>query len=198
MPTPPVVVLTDAFGVPYDGTLIEAIEGTIYPAVLDVTDPDHPGAFVPDSAFAITGPDADQFYVVDTQLIFVYEPDYENPIDQGADNTYEISVRVTDGDGDFTDKDIVITITDDPNDNNVGGEPPQFVSDPFAMVPENTGDVVYTAQVDNSDPGNAEDVTFAIVDGPDAGLFSIDPVTGDVFFNDSPDFEHPADAGGDN
>ncbi len=79
-------------------------------------------------------------------------------------------------------------------DNNA----PQFVSDPFAVVPENTGDVAYTAQVDNSGPGNAEDVTFAIVDGPDASLFSIDPVTGEVLFNEAPDFENPADAGADN
>src|SRR5262245_59857009 len=185
MPAPPVVVLTDAFGVRYNSNLIDAVEGTIYPAVLDVTDPDHPGAFVPDTAFAISGPDADQFYIVDTQLIFNFEPDYEAPLDPGGDNTYAISVRVTDSDGDFTDKDIVISITDDPNDNNLGGDPPQFVSDPFAVVPENTGDVVYTAQVDNSGTGNGEDVTFAIVDGADAGLFSIDLDSVEWFINAS-------------
>src|SRR5262245_61550981 len=198
MPAPPVVVLTDAFVVRYNSNLIDAVEGTIYPAVLDVTDPDHPGAFVPDTAFEISGPDANQFYIVDTQLIFSFEADYEAPLDQGGDNTYEISVRVTDSDGDFTDQNIVITITDDPNDNNLGGEPPQFVSDPFAVVPENTGDVIYTAQVDTSGSGNADDVTFAIVDGADAGLFSIDPTTGEVFFNEPPDYENPADAGADN
>ena len=200
MTTAPVVVLTDVSGNPYDSNFIEVEEDTIYPAVLQVTDPDNPGAYFPDDAFVISGPDAEQFYIVDTQLIFNYAPDYESPLDQGADNTYEISVRVTDPDGDTTDQDIFIKILDNPNDNDVGGEnqPPQFVSDPFAFVPENTGDVAYTAQVDNSGPGNAEDVTFAIVDGPDANLFSIDPVTGDVFFNDSPDYEHPADVGGDN
>jgi Cadherin domain len=198
MTTPPVVVLTDAFGVPYDSNFIEAIEGTIYPLVFAVSDPDNPGAFFSDDAFFISGPDADQFYIVDTQLIFNYEPDYESPVDQGAGNTYEISVRITDPDGDFTDRDIIINIYDDPNDNNMGDQPPQFVSDPFAIVPENTGDVVYTAQVDNSGAGNAEDVMFSIVGGPDELLFSIDPTTGEVVFNEPPDYENPTDAGADN
>ncbi len=196
----PVVVLTDAFGNPFESNQIDAIEGTIYPLVLDVTDPDHPGAHFVDTDFFITGPDADLFYIVDYQLIFQYEPDYENPIDADADNLYAITVEVTDSDGETTNQDIFINIFDDPNDNNNGEEaqPPQFVSDPFAVVPENIDDVVYAAQVDNSGPGNAEDVTFAIVGGPDGDLFSIDPVTGEVFFNQSPDFENPADAGADN
>src|SRR5262245_5994170 len=122
MTTPPIVVLTDLFGHPYDGNFIEVEEGTLYPAVLQVSDPDHPGAYVPDSAFELAGPDADQFYIVDTQLIFFSAPDYENPLDQGADNTYELSVTVTDTDGDQTVKDIFITILDDPADNDIGGE----------------------------------------------------------------------------
>jgi hypothetical protein len=94
----PVVVLTDAFGNPFESNQIDAIEGTIYPLVLDVTDPDHPGAHFVDTDFFITGPDADLFYIVDYQLIFQYEPDYENPIDADADNLYAITVEVTDSD----------------------------------------------------------------------------------------------------
>src|SRR5689334_22208558 len=115
MTTPPVVVLADVNHIPFGSDKLSFVEGTIYPLLFDVTDPDHPGVYVPDSAFEITGPDADQFYIVDTQLIFNYEPDYENPLDQGSDNTYEISVRVTDTDGDYTDKDIVISIYDNPD-----------------------------------------------------------------------------------
>src|SRR6185295_4165203 len=197
----PVVVLTDLFGDPYADNHIDAIEGTIYPVVFDVSDPDHPTGATFD--FEVTGPDADLFYVVDYQLIFNYEPDFENPADQGADNTYEVTVGITDGDGEHTYQPVYINIFDDPNDENIGGggPPPQFISDPFAVVPENIGDVVYIAEVDNSGPGNAEDVIFSIVDapnGPDGHLFSIDPVTGELFFNEPPDFENAADAGADN
>src|SRR5262245_25104508 len=200
MPTlPPVVILTDAYGNPFDSNHIDAIEGTIYPVVLHISDPDHPGEYFPIDAFDITGPDADQFYIVEgtNELAFLYEPDYENPSDHGGINLYEVTVGITDVDGDHTDQNIYINILDDENDNNIG-EPPQFVSDPFAVVPENIDDVAYIAEVDNSGPGNAEDVTFAIVGGSDADLFSIDPITGEVFFNQSPDFENPADFGGDN
>ncbi len=79
MTTPPVVVLTDLFGNSYGSNHIDAVEGTIYPVVLDVSDPDHPTGATFD--FQITGPDADLFYIADYQLIFTYEPDYENPID---------------------------------------------------------------------------------------------------------------------
>src|SRR5262245_3257550 len=131
----PVVVLTDAFGNPFEINQIDAIEGTIYPLVLDVTDPDHSGAPFVDTDFFITGPDADLFYIVDYQLIFQYEPDYENPIDADADNFYAITVEVTDSDGETTNQDIFINIFDDPNDNNNGDEPPIFVSDPSAEIP---------------------------------------------------------------
>ena len=195
----PIVTLTDEFGIPYDSNQIDAIEGTIYPLVFDVTNPDHPGEHFADEAFSISGPDADLFYIVDYQLIYNYEPDYEDPLDSDADNLYVITVAITDSDNETTNQDIYINIFDDPNDNNNNnGEPPQFVSDPFAVVPENIDDVAYTAAVDNSGPGNAEDVTFAIIGGSDADLFSIDPITGEVFFNQSPDFENPADAGGNN
>src|SRR5262245_11549929 len=194
----PEVVLTNLFGEPYPDNHIDAIEDTLYPLVLAVSDPDHPTGATFD--FEVTGPDADLFYVVDYQLIFNSAPDFENPTDQGTDNIYEVTVGITDGDGEHTDQPIYIHIFNDPNDDNFGGPPPQFISDPFAVVPENIDNVVYTAEVDSSGTGNAEDVVFSIVDapnGPDGHLFSIDPVTGEVFFNEPPDFENPADSGPD-
>src|SRR5262245_12264379 len=134
----PVVVLTDAFGEPYGSNEINAEEGTLYPVVFEVTDPDHPGEHFDDSAFYLTGPDADLFYVVDYQLIFNYEPDYEDPIDSDGDNRYEVTVQITDQDGETTDQLVFINIYNNPDDDNMGnGQPPDFVSPPFAVVPEN-------------------------------------------------------------
>ena len=43
-------------------------------------------------------------------------PDFENPADEGADNTYELTVSVSDGSLSAA-KSFTVTITDDPSDN---------------------------------------------------------------------------------
>src|SRR5262249_21985749 len=161
-----------------------------YPVVVAVSDPDHLTGATFD--FEVTGPDADQFYVVDYQLIFNYPPDFENPTDQGADNTYEVTVGITDPDGERTEQTIYISIFNDQNDANAGGPPHHFTPDPFPVVPDNSDNVAYIAEVNTSATANAEDVVFPIIDppnGPEGPLFTIDPATGEVFFNEPPDYE---------
>ena len=72
------------------------------------------------------------------------------------------------------------------------GTPPVITSANNVIFDENNPDAVM--QVTATDTSA---ITFSI-NGLDSGLFSIDPVTGVLTFNDIPDYENPQDAGGDN
>jgi len=74
-----------------------------------------------------------------------------------------------------------------------GDYTPPIITSPNAVIfDENSNEAVLQVTADD-----ANDVTFSI-DGLDSGMFSIDPVTGVITFNDAPDYETPLDAGGDN
>lgn len=62
-------------------------------------------------------------------------------------------------------------------------------------VAENTTAVTTVAA---SDPDAGDTLSYSIVGGADAALFTIDANTGALTFLTAPDFEAPADAGGDN
>ena len=81
------------------------------------------------------------------------------------------------------------TILTDPQN-----EAPEFVAPFELLVSENETEAgpAVTA-VDND--GDA--LTYSISGGADAGLVSIDPVTGEISLNVAPDFEAPTDANGD-
>lgn len=72
---------------------------------------------------------------------------------------------------------------------------PTFTSPPAVSVSENFTDVIYRpVAVDaQNDP-----LTYGAVSGPDAALFTTNPVTREVRFIAPPNFEQPADAGGNN
>lgn len=78
----------------------------------------------------------------------------------------------------------------DPIDNT----PPTISTPAESTIDEGT---LLAADVDATDLEGSE-VSYAIVGGADAALFSIDPVTGEVSFLTAPDFETPQDANGDN
>ncbi|MEM9062531.1 MAG: Ig-like domain-containing protein, partial [Pseudomonadota bacterium] len=70
-----------------------------------------------------------------------------------------------------------------------------FLPEPVVFgVPEGT---ILAADLDAIDAEN-DPVTYSIAGGPDAGLFSVDSVTGELSFNDPPDFEAPADSDANN
>ncbi|MEM8685443.1 MAG: tandem-95 repeat protein, partial [Pseudomonadota bacterium] len=78
----------------------------------------------------------------------------------------------------------------DPIDNT----PPTISTPAEATVDEGT---LLVADVDATDL-EGSDVTYDIVGGADAALFTIDPATGEVSFLAEPDFETPLDADQDN
>ncbi|BBI49682.1 hypothetical protein HORIV_21030 [Vreelandella olivaria] len=73
-------------------------------------------------------------------------------------------------------------------------EEPTLSANAKLSVPENTTGTVYTAT--GSDPENVQ--LFYTLSGTDAGLFNLDTNTGALSFKSAPDYEAPADAGGNN
>ena len=119
-------------------------------------------------------------------LRFVAAPNFEDPADAGADNVYNVDVRVSDGARAVT-QNVVVTVT------NVN-EAPVITSAATTAVAENQTAVL---SVVTSDP-EGDLSTFSIVGGADAAKFSIDANTGALRFIVGPNFEAPADANGDN
>jgi VCBS repeat-containing protein len=103
-----------------------------------------------------------------------------------ANSSHQITVRVSDGSL-FTDTTLTITI-DDVN------EAPNITSTAFSIGENATlvGMVVAT------DPDASPTLTYSISGGDDAALFDIDAGTGALSFKAAPNFEAPADKGGNN
>ena len=76
---------------------------------------------------------------------------------------------------------------------NVNDNTPSFTSPAAVDVAENQR-LAYTATATDAD---GDTLTYNL-SGTDAALFTIDPNTGVVSFNNAPDFEAPGDDGGDN
>ncbi len=157
--------------------------GTAYTATATDADGTSP-------SFAITGgADAGLFAINTTtgEVTFVAPPDYEAPGDAGGDNVYDIDITVSDGANAAT-QSVSITVTD------VDGTP-VFASGTSTNFAENGTGTAYDANATSAD-GSAP--TYAITGGADAGLFSINTVTGEVTFDTPPDYEAPDDNGGNN
>nr|MBX2884870.1 tandem-95 repeat protein [Granulosicoccus sp.] len=120
-------------------------------------------------------------------LTFITAPDFETPADAGANNVYDVTVQVADGNGGTDTQGIAVTVT------NVN-EDPMITSASAVNVSENQTSVltVTSTDVDGGTP------TYSIAGGADAGLFSIDGSSGALTFSTAPDFEIPADSGADN
>ena len=163
-----------------------AASTVIYTAT--ASDPDTVGSV----SFALTGTDAALFSInANTgQLRFLTSPNHEAPLDQGANNIYDVVVHANDGIHDTT-QGLAITVTD------VNDVAPTFTSGSAASVAENTAasTVIYTATA--SDPDTVGSVSFALT-GTDAALFSINANTGQLRFLSSPNYEAPLDQGANN
>ncbi len=127
-------------------------------------------------------------------LRFVAPPDYEAPADANADNVYDLTVQVSDGTLADTQA-IAVTVT------AVNEQPPVITSDgggttASVSVAENVTAVTTVVATDGDLPAQA--LTYSIVGGADAALFSIDAASGALSFVAAPDYEAPADADADN
>ncbi|HYD96861.1 MAG TPA: cadherin domain-containing protein, partial [Noviherbaspirillum sp.] len=120
-------------------------------------------------------------------LSFVATPNFEAPADAGANNVYNVTVRVSDGTLSTTQA-VAVTVT------NVNDAAPTITSPAAFSIQENTTAVGTITATDADSPT----ITYSLVAGGDAALFSIDAGTGALRFVAAPNFEAPADAGADN
>src|SRR6266436_10156709 len=143
----------------------------------------------------VGGADAARFTVDASTgaLSFVSAPDYENPTDAGANNVYDVTVQVSDGT--LTDTQaIAVTVT------NVNDNAPVITSNGSSAtasvnIAEN-GTAVTIVTATDADAGST--LTYSIAGGADASHFTVNASTGALSFASAPDYENPADAGGNN
>ena len=144
-----------------------------------------------DLTYSLSGTDAALFTIDPATGVVSFNeaPDVEAPSDANGDNVYDIIVTASDNTGGTPDTNqaVAITVTG-VNDNS-----PVFTSPATANVEENQT-AAYTAVATDAD---GDDLTYSL-SGTDAALFTIDPATGVVSFNEAPDVEAPSDANGDN
>ena len=126
-------------------------------------------------------------------LTFRNLPDYERPADSNRDNIYQLQVRPYDGRyyGSF---DVTVTV------NDINERPTITTTSSSATAlrqNENATSRLYTYRA--TDPEGADTVAWS-VGGVDARFFDIDERGGQFSFKEDspPDFERPADSGGDN
>ncbi len=140
------------------------------------------------------GADESKFSITPAgELTFNTAPDYDNPADTGRDNEYEVIVTATDGHPSpmTATQTLTITVTD------VNEYAPVFAGGTVVAVSyaENTTTAVTTVTATDEDAGHT--VTFTLSGGADESNFSITPA-GILTFNTAPDYDNPADTGGDN
>ncbi|WP_293997473.1 cadherin domain-containing protein [Sphaerotilus sp.] len=126
-------------------------------------------------------------------LRFTAAPDAETPLDQGADNVYDLTVQVSDG---LHTAAQTLRITVQPLNDTA----PVITSDgggatALRHVAENTLDITQVQARDADLP--ADTLTYTVAGGADAALFTVDARTGALRWVAAPDRETPRDVGAD-
>lgn len=160
-------------------------------AVVSAADPDGQSKLI----YSISGgADAARFWIntATGALRFLTAPDFETPTDVGNDQVYDVVVTVSDGQSSVA-QSFSVTVA------NVAQEPPKITSSgggssAAVSLAEN---VSYVMDVDAIDLDGSTSLTYS-VGGADAAKFAIDPLTGVLTFVSPPNFEAPADSGGNN
>ena len=134
----------------------------------------------------VGGADLNLFSLSGGDLSFINAPNYESPSDSGADNLYQVQLRVTDSGSLSSELSLSITITDI-------NEAPTFTSSTSTSVAENSAGTIYTATVSDADTGDSH--SYELVGGADQALFILSGA--DLSFIAAPDYE-TLPASGDN
>ena len=140
-----------------------------------------------------SGDDGDKFQVAGgflPTLSFRDQPDYETPTDDDMNNTYVVTVKLTDSGGLSDTLTFTVTVTD-------VNEAPKITTNSgnsvILMEAENTAtsEVIETFEADDVDASTT--LTWSL-QGADAGDFTITPNAdgdGELKFRNVPDFENP-------
>jgi VCBS repeat-containing protein len=182
-------VITSGGGGP--SAVIPGVENSTTVTTLVAADPDA-GASLTWSI--ITGRDGARFAINPATgvLTFVAAPNFEAPTDQNADGVYEVDVQVSDGQG-GTDVQTVFVNVGNVNEapvitSNGGGATGGYT------IFENT---LGPNTVSAFDPDAGANLTYSIIGGADAALFTMNGA-GVLSLINPPNFEAPADQNGDN
>ncbi|MBP1860484.1 cadherin domain-containing protein [Rhizobium herbae] len=163
-------------------------ENTTAVSTIAAVDPDG-GAI----AFSLTGTDASKFQISATGVLsFKTAPNFEVKADSGANNVYDVIVKVTDNFGLTDTQALAVTVTnveEGPAITSNGGGSAAVVS-----VAENT--TAITTVVASDPEGDTR--TYSISGGADAARFTINATTGALVFKAAADFETKADVGANN
>ncbi|MEX0331573.1 MAG: cadherin repeat domain-containing protein [Puniceicoccaceae bacterium] len=126
------------------------------------------------------------------ELSFLAAPDFEDPVDDGADNIYEVEVRARDESLNAGIQLVFVTVLDVNEDGDL--TPPVITG-----FSGSAGDAASSASIDENttDVGSLtadEEVTWLISGGADSAAFELDISSGALAFLSAPDFEEPGDA----
>nr|WP_087574113.1 cadherin domain-containing protein [Sphingomonas sp. CDS-1] len=157
--------------------------------IVTATDPDA-GQTV---GFSIVGGDDAALFAIDAvtgELRFIAPPNFESPADADSDNVYQLTVAANDGNGGVDTQTLSVTVRDVPDGfapiitSNGGGA--------SAAIAVNESAIAVTSVTATDADGPS--ISYAIIGGVDATLFTIDAATGALVFKTAPDYESPADA----
>ena len=143
--------------------------------------------------WSLEGADVSQFTLEGTgmsrTLMFSSAPDFEAPADADGDNGYMVTVKAEAG-GEEEMVEITINVTDADELGTLEG-------DTNVTYAEDRTDAAGNYEVTGGDGTSA--VTWSL-EGADAGQFTLEGtgMSRTLMFSSAPDFEAPADAGGDN
>lgn len=185
----PPVITSDGGG---DTGPASVAENTTYVTTVTASDTDAGQTL----SYSIGGGPDSSFFMIDAvtgALHFIAAPDFENAVDADGDGIYSVQVRVSDGTG-GTDTQLISVSVGNVND----GLPPLITSNggnQTAIVNIDEGSTTVTAVLATDADGPS--ITYRIAGGVDAALFSIDAITGELSFRQSPDFENPTDTDAD-
>ncbi len=182
-------VITSGGGGP--STVIPGVENSTTVTTMVAADPDAGTSL---TWSIITGRDGARFAINPATgvLTFVAAPDFEAPTDQNADGVYEVDVQVSDGQGGTDVQTVFVNVTGVPEapviTSNGGGATGGYT------IFENT---LGPNTVSAFDPDAGANLTYSIIGGADAALFTMN-AAGVLSLINPPDFEAPADQNGDN
>ncbi|QFT98651.1 Bifunctional hemolysin/adenylate cyclase precursor [Roseovarius sp. THAF8] len=172
-----------------DDSVDAAEDGPTGIAVADLlaNDRDFDGDTIAITAISATSASGASVRLVGDQV--VYEPGtIFDALDDGETATDTFTYTVDDGRGGTTDAVVTVTVQG-------ANDAPVLSALAEVTIDENTTAV--PAQIMGSDV-DGDTLAYSITGGADAAFFQIDAQTGALSFVSAPDFEAPADAGGDN
>ncbi len=145
-------------------------------------------------SFSLTGGTDQGSFTINSSnglLTFNSSPDFENPADDNGDNDYELIVTADDGVKN-SQQSITVSVTN--MDEN-----PDFISLSSVSFDENGSGTVIDIDANDGDEGLVDiGISYSLSGGADQSSFNIGVSSGILQFNESPDFEMPGDADGNN